>query len=67
MIQAWKNAMTHLETHFQTKDRSQWIWGQLHKDAGRHIPFRNSPILNRIFDLVSPGFGNFHTPNVGKM
>ena len=67
MRNAWINAITRLEKYFGTKDHTRWLWGDIHHDTNRHLPFRTHNLLSRIFDREAPGFGNFHTPNVGKM
>jgi acyl-homoserine lactone acylase PvdQ len=67
MRKAWPNVLTRLEKHFGTKDHTKWLWGSIHRDTNRHLPFRTHNLLSRIFDREAPGFGNFHTPNVGKM
>jgi acyl-homoserine lactone acylase PvdQ len=67
MRAAWPKVLTRLQKHFGTEDHTQWEWGSFHHDTNRHLPFRNSALLSRFYDRESPGFGNFHTPNVGKM
>lgn len=63
--QAWINMKKRLTAHFGSQDRRQWIWGSFHHDVMKQLPFGEHPVLGRIFNKVTSGWGNMNTPNVG--
>lgn len=46
-------------------DRTNWRWGTAHTARGRHRPFSEVPVLNRIFDVEVPSPGGPYTLNRG--
>lgn len=63
---AWKNMEIELAKQFQTDDPTRWLWGDLHKDVMTHLPLGLHPLLSRIFNKDSKGWGNSNTVNVGS-
>lgn len=66
LVKAWTQMKANLTAFFKTSEWEQWQWGKYHQDAMNHLPFSQSP-LAFLYDRKFDGFGNMHTPNVGKM
>jgi acyl-homoserine lactone acylase PvdQ len=67
MKQAWINMEKKLTDFFKTENSSKWLWGKLHRDVMVHHPFGIHPFLSKLYNRETEGWGNLHTPNVGKM
>lgn len=58
---------TMLKDFFKNSERETWEWGKLHRDTMVHQPLGLHPFLSKLYNRESKGWGNLHTPNVGKM
>jgi hypothetical protein len=51
--------------NFQTSDHTKWLWGNLHRDVMVHLPLGMHPLLGKIFNKETKGWGNSNTINAG--
>lgn len=63
---AWLAMEKELKERFQTEDQKKWVWGELHRDVSMQLPLGAHPLLGKLYNRETAGWGNFHTPNIGK-
>lgn len=57
---------SRLSEHFKTEDEEEWKWGLFHADKMVHMPLGMHPLMGKMYNRETQGWGNLHTPNVGK-